>query len=53
MLGAEVIVPIQLVPGIPILAAMGALSTLLVNRNVSVFHDGLRPLMPSLRSGEK
>ena len=52
MLGAEVIVPIQLVPGIPILAAMGALSTLLVNRNVSVFHDGLRPLMPSLRSGE-
>ncbi len=52
MLGADVIVPIALVPGVPVLAAMGALSTLLVNRNVSVFHDGLRPLMPSLRSGE-
>ena len=52
MLGADVIVPITLVPGVPILAAMGALSTVLVNRDVSVFHDGLRPLMPSLRSGE-
>lgn len=52
MLGADVIVPIPLFPGAPVLAAMGALSTLLVNRNVSVFHDGLRPLMPSLRSGE-
>ena len=52
MLGADVIVPVPLIPGVPILAAMGALSTILVNRNVSVFHDGLRPLMPSLRSGE-
>jgi len=52
MLGAEVTLPIPLIPGAPILAAMGGLSAALVNRNVSVFHDGLRPLMPSLRSGE-
>jgi hypothetical protein len=52
VLGSEVDLPIPLLPAIPLFAAMGALSTVLVNRNVSVFHDGLRPIMPSLRSGE-
>lgn len=52
MLGSEVTLPIPLLPAVPLFAAMGALSTVLVNRNVSVWHDGLRPLMPSLRSGE-
>lgn len=52
MLGSEVTLPIPLLPAVPLFAAMGALSTVLVNRNVSVWHDGLRPIMPSLRSGE-
>ena len=52
MLGADVSLPIPLATAVPIFAAMGALSTVLVNRGVSVFHDGLRPLMPSLRSGK-
>lgn len=52
MLGSDVNLPIPLLPAVPLFAAMGALSTVLVNRNVSVFHDGLRPIMPSLRSGE-
>lgn len=52
MLGSAVTLPIPLLPAVPLLAAMGGLSAVLVNRAVSVFHDGLRPLMPSLRSGE-
>lgn len=52
MLGSDVTLPLPLIPAVPLFAAMGALSTVLVNRNVSVFHDGLRPIMPSLRSGE-
>lgn len=52
MLGSAVTLPIPLVPAALMFGAMGGLSAVMVNRGVSVFHDGLRPLMPSLRSGE-
>lgn len=52
MLGSAVTLPIPLLPAALLFGAMGGLSAVLVNRGVSVFHDGLRPLMPSLRSGE-
>ncbi len=52
MLSSTVILPIPLLPAVLLYGAMGGLSAVLVNRGVSVFHDGLRPLMPSLRSGE-
>ena len=52
MLGSAVTLPIPLVPAALLFGAMGGLSAVMVNRGVSVFHDGLRPLMPSLRSGE-
>lgn len=52
MLGSAVTLPIPLLPAALLFSAMGGLSAVLVNRGVSVFHDGLRPLMPSLRSGE-
>ena len=52
MLGSAVTLPIPLTHAVPLFAVMGGLSTVLVNRGVSVFHDGLRPIIPSLRSGE-
>jgi hypothetical protein len=52
VLGSVVTLPLPLVPAVPVFAVMGALSTVLVNRGVSVFHDGLRPIIPSLRNGE-
>ncbi|MEA2419631.1 MAG: hypothetical protein QOE60_1837 [Thermoleophilaceae bacterium] len=33
-------------------AAIGGLSAVLAHRGVSVFHDGLRPTIPSVRNGE-
>jgi hypothetical protein len=51
MSGSVATFPLPLIPAVPLFVALGALSTVLVNRGVSVFHDGLRPIIPSLRSG--
>jgi hypothetical protein len=34
-----------------VFAAIGAVSAVLANRGLSIFHDGLRPLIPSMVSG--
>jgi hypothetical protein len=53
MLGHAVTLPAPLGPQVALFAAMGGLSAALANRGVSIFHDGLRPVIPSLRSGEQ
>jgi hypothetical protein len=53
MLGHAVTLPAPLVPQAALFAAMGGLSAALANRGISIFHDGLRPVIPSLRSGEQ
>lgn len=44
-------VPPELGPMVAFFAAIGGLSAVLANRGVSVFHDGLRPLIPAMISG--
>ncbi len=39
------------VPAIFLMALLGAVSAMLVNRGVAVFHDGLRPIMPEYIEG--
>ncbi|CAM5179408.1 Putative transport system permease protein OS=Bacillus paralicheniformis OX=1648923 GN=B4121_2374 PE=4 SV=1 [Bacillus licheniformis] len=34
-----------------VIAAVGALGSILVNRGVAVFNDGLRPIMPEYLEG--
>lgn len=53
MLGHAVTLPAPLAPQTALFAAMGGLSAALANRGISIFHDGLRPVIPSLRSGEQ
>ena len=53
MLGHVVTLPAPLAPQVALFAAMGGLSATLANRGVSIFHDGLRPVIPSLLSGEQ
>lgn len=36
---------------VSVFAAIGAVSAMLANRGLSVFHDGLRPLIPSMVAG--
>ncbi|MFJ5560773.1 YhfT family protein [Streptomyces sp. NPDC093250] len=50
--GHTVALPVPLVPSIALFGAIGALSAVLAHRGVSVFHDGLRPVMRSFRIGE-
>jgi hypothetical protein len=50
-LGYDVTFPLPLGPGVAMYAAMGGLSAVLANRALSVWHDGLRPTMLSLRTG--
>ena len=51
-LGYEVELPIPLWESMAMYAAIGGLAAVLANRGLSVFHDGLRPAMASMRSGE-
>jgi hypothetical protein len=51
-LGHDVTFPLPLGEWVVMYAAIGGLSAVLANRAVSVFHDGLRPTMSSVRSGE-
>jgi hypothetical protein len=44
--------PLPLVTMAALFAAIGGLASVLANRGVSVFHDGIRPLVPDLRRGE-
>jgi uncharacterized protein YhfT len=52
MIGHHVTFPLPLGEWAAMYAAIAGLAAALANRAVSVFHDGLRPTMPSLRSGE-
>jgi hypothetical protein len=52
MLEQSTIVPAPFTLSIVLFALIGALSAALANRGVSVFHDGLRPVMRSYRLGE-
>jgi Protein of unknown function len=51
-LGYDVTFPMPLGSSMAMYAAIGGLSAVLANRGLSVFHDGLRPTMSSMRSGE-
>lgn len=51
-IGNTVALPVPLVPSIVLFGAIGALATALAHRGVSVFHDGLRPVMSSYRNCE-
>ncbi len=51
MFGSEVTLPVPLLPQAILFAAMGGLSAVLANRGVAIFHDGLRPILPSYRDG--
>jgi hypothetical protein len=44
--------PLELSTMAALFAAIGALASVLANRGHSVFHDGVRPLIPDLRRGE-
>lgn len=50
--GHAVTLPVPLIPSVALFAAIGALSSVLAHRGVSVFHDGLRPVMAAFRQGE-
>jgi hypothetical protein len=50
-IGHPVTFPLPLPEWMAMYAAIGGMSAVLANRAVSVFHDGLRPTMSSVRSG--
>jgi hypothetical protein len=50
-IGHDVTFPLPLTEWAVMYAAIGGLSAVLANRGVSVFHDGLRPTMSSVRAG--
>lgn len=49
--GTDVSLPPPFVGSIVLLGSIGALSAILAHRSVSVFHDGLRPVMRDYRLG--
>jgi hypothetical protein len=49
--GTDVTLPPPFVGSIVLLGSIGALSAILAHRSVSVFHDGLRPVMRDYRLG--
>ncbi|MCW2736846.1 YhfT family protein [Nocardioides sp.] len=49
--GTDVILPPPFVGSMLLLGSIGALSAILAHRSVSVFHDGLRPVMRDYRLG--
>lgn len=51
-LGHHVTFPLPLVPAVALYTGIGGLSAVLANRGLSIFHDGLRPTIPAVRSGE-
>ncbi|WP_169950469.1 YhfT family protein [Microbispora sp. H11081] len=51
-IGHAVTLPVPFIPSVVLFAAIGALASALAHRGVSVFHDGLRPVMGSFRKGE-
>jgi hypothetical protein len=51
-LGYHVTFPLPLIPAVALYAGIGGLSAVLANRGLSIFHDGLRPTIPAVRSGE-
>ncbi|MGI8824072.1 MAG: YhfT family protein [Chloroflexota bacterium] len=48
---AAVEFPISLLVMASLFAAIGSLSCVLANRGISIFHDGLRPLIPDMMAG--
>jgi hypothetical protein len=50
--GYDVTLPMPLGESMAMYAALGGLAAALANRGLSVFHDGLRPAIASMRSGE-
>jgi hypothetical protein len=52
MMSDSVSLPPPFLPSIMLFGAIGALAAVLAHRGVSVFHDGLRPMMKDYREGK-